>query len=115
MKEYKVVVNSCYGGFGLSDKAMKLLAERKGHPIYFDTFTHYKFLLEDDNPGSRYYPPHDKDLVEVVEELGSKANGPFANLKVVTITKPLYKIRDYDGIESIETPEDVDWIKIDDV
>lgn len=31
----KVVINRCYGGFGLSPLALKRIAERRGHEIYF--------------------------------------------------------------------------------
>jgi len=34
----KVVINKCYGGFGLSPLAVKRMAELKGKPCYF--FTH---------------------------------------------------------------------------
>ena len=31
----KIVINKCYGGFGLSPKAIKMWAERKGRKCYF--------------------------------------------------------------------------------
>lgn len=31
----KVVINKCYGGFSLSPKAVRVLAERKGKPCFF--------------------------------------------------------------------------------
>src|SRR5574344_1563460 len=43
----------------------------------------------------------DKDAIEVVKELGEKANGEFACLKVVSIPDgSFYHIDDYDGIET---------------
>lgn len=44
MKERKIVINVCYGGFGLSPRAMARLAELKGHECYFfsRTFNGYK-------------------------------------------------------------------------
>jgi len=33
----KLVINRCYGGFGLSQKAVLLFAERKGFPLYPET------------------------------------------------------------------------------
>lgn len=45
---------------------------------------------------------HDKNLVKVVRALGKKANGRFANLKVVTIPKGVdYEIEEYDGNEHV--------------
>jgi hypothetical protein len=44
----------------------------------------------------------DPILVRVVEEMGSKANGNFAELKVVEIPDGVqYEIDEYDGMESI--------------
>lgn len=44
----------------------------------------------------------DKDLIEVVEELGVEASGRFGNLKVVEIPDDLdYVIDEYDGIETL--------------
>ena len=43
---------------------------------------------------------HDPALVQVVEELGDKANGMCAKLR----------IDEYDGFESVETPGGYDWI-----
>ena len=57
-------------------------------------------------------PRHDKNLVEVVEELGDKASGDCAKLKVVQIPGNIYRIDEYDGAESIETPDTLDWITI---
>ena len=91
----KVVYNACYGGFGLSEKARKLLNELKGEEVdYYD-------LLR-----------HDKDLVAVVEELGSEANGDHSDLKIATINSDRYRISEYDGWESIVTPETDNYISI---
>lgn len=44
----------------------------------------------------------DPILIEVVEELGEKASGPFGDLKVVEIPDDLdYVIDEYDGIETL--------------
>jgi hypothetical protein len=52
----------------------------------------------------------DPVLVEVVEELGEKANGFAANLEVIDIPKgTLYRIDEYDGLESIETADEINW------
>lgn len=41
-KTKKIVVNKCYGGFGLSMKALRRLAELKGHEVYFYVTSKYK-------------------------------------------------------------------------
>ena len=52
---------------------------------------------------------HDPVLVQVVEELGKKANGDFANLQIDEVHGP-YRIDEYDGNESVMTSGDYDWI-----
>jgi len=52
---------------------------------------------------------HDPILVQVVEELGDKANGSYAKLAIEEVSGP-YRIDEYDGFESVETPGSYDWI-----
>jgi len=52
---------------------------------------------------------HDTVLVQVVEELGKKANGSFANLQIEEVDGP-YRIDEYDGNESVQTAGSYDWI-----
>lgn len=74
----KVVINRCYGGFGLSD----LARERLGIEKY------------------RELPRDDPRLVAVVEELGDAADGRHASLAVVEIPDDVeWTIEEYDGIE----------------
>lgn len=92
---HKVVYNSYYGGFGLSEKARKLLSELKGEEV--DCYD---------------LPRHDKDLIAVVEELGSKAGGTYASLKIAEINSNRYRISEYDGWEKVITPETDSYIVI---
>ena len=41
----KIVINKCFGGFGLSLKAMKLYLERKGKEMFVYNFSISIFLL----------------------------------------------------------------------
>ncbi len=50
----------------------------------------------------------DEDLVSVVESLGEKANGKHADLQIAVVENK-YRIIEYDGAESVETPEDIEW------
>jgi hypothetical protein len=85
----KVVINVCYGGASLSDKAMALLKERA--PARDWDF--YNIPLDRRT---------DPELVRVVEELGGAADGAHAKLKVVEIPDGVeFDIDEYDGIESI--------------
>lgn len=76
----KIVINTCYGGFGLSEKALALFNERSGTTITY----------ERNNP----------ILVEIVEQLGEAADGNYAELKVVEIPDDVqWQIDEYDGNE----------------
>lgn len=126
----EIVINTCFGGFGLSDEAFELYLNKKGIKFY----KRKEGLL-----GSAYYkvPPeeydkllkecHDRDgnykeinnkgwflnpydikrddkiLIEAVKKLGSRANGNLANLQIVKIPPNIrWVIDDYDGMETIE-------------
>jgi hypothetical protein len=52
---------------------------------------------------------HDPALIQVVEELGKKANGNHANLQIEEVDG-LYRIEEYDGNESVMTAGDYNWI-----
>jgi hypothetical protein len=81
----KVVINTCFGGFGLSEAAYEHLGLR------WDGYG-YDFKEHDKRDDPR--------LVEVVEKLGSKANGRFAELKVVEVPDDVeWSIDEYDGVE----------------
>ena len=78
----KVVINRCYGGFGLSEKAMKFLGVGSEWPD-----------IARDDP----------KLIECVEKLGEEANDTDAELKVVEIPDDVnWEIGEYDGLEWVE-------------
>jgi hypothetical protein len=52
---------------------------------------------------------HDPILVQVVEELGDKANGGYARLAIAEVSGP-YRIDEYDGSETVKEPDGYDWI-----
>lgn len=82
----KIVINTDYGGFGLSKEAYKYLG------LVWDGYG-YEFREDRANP----------KLIECVEKLGrEKASGEYACLKVVKIPDGVdWEIDDYDGIETI--------------
>ena len=87
----KIVINKCYGGFGLSDEAEKLLFNKARNPYGKEFFSI-----------QRHVNRSDPLLVELVEELGSKCWGDFAQLKIVEIPEDVeWEIIEYDGIEYI--------------
>ena len=101
----KVVYNACYGGFDLSDEAKKELAFLKQVAV---EDLNIRWGWEDN-----YIPRHDPDLIAVVERLGAHAaSGSYANLQIEVIEGDRYYINDYDGNESVETPETIDWVVV---
>lgn len=81
-----VVINTCYGGFGLSDRAK-------------DEYMKLAGMTEKDFH-DRDLPRDDPYLVKVVRELGMNANGRHANLKIVEIPGDVsWHIGEYDGLE----------------
>lgn len=130
----KIVYNNCYGGFGLSEKAVFRYAELKGIKLYkseinslvtlYYTVPEKEFreiynedLLRNDFTRSnqlvfsdRGIERDDPILVQVVEELGDDASGYCARLAIAEIPAgTLYRIDEYDGSESVMTNEDYEW------
>lgn len=111
----KIVINTCYGGFSLSREAVLLGRELSGNPEWCP-----HSLKEDKYPdgsslsmdfgrwrGSR----SDPTLVQIVEQIGEKANGAYANLAVVSVPDGTrYCIQEYDGNERIETEDEIEWL-----
>lgn len=92
----KIVINRCYGGFGLSKKATEMYAEKKGITD-LGTWQHDAFYT---NFYCRDIYRGDPVLIEVVETLGKDANGQHADLRIVEIPDDVnWKIEDYDGCE----------------
>jgi hypothetical protein len=130
----KIVYNACYGGFGLSEKAIMRYAELKGiklhkskinslltmyytvseeeynrirtEDVLRNDYTHSNQLFFSDTAIER----DDPILVQVVEELGAEANGNYSNLEIIELPAgTLYRIDEYDGMESVMTNDAYDW------
>lgn len=128
----KIVINNCFGGFGISDEGFELYLKKKG----------VKFYKEEGFLGSSYYtvPPEkyhrlsekwskedgdyrrinsknwylsyrdiertDPILIEVIKELKNKASENFAKLEIIEIPdNQEYEINDYDGLETVYSAE----------
>jgi hypothetical protein len=82
----RVVINDCYGGFGLSEEATQRYKELAG--ITEGDWSYYNVARDD---------PY---LVQVVRELGHRANGPHTSLKIVELPGNVkWHIGEYDGNE----------------
>ena len=81
-----VVINTCYGGFGLSGRAVRDYKDMAG--------------ITDDKWYERDIPRDDPYLIKIVRDLGMAANGAHANLKIVEVPPDVeWQIEEYDGNE----------------
>ena len=120
----KVVINKCYGGFGVSVPAMKDMFGRCSHVVAHEPSKYYgskaKWEEDKNNKDSfrdwRYFdkrgwPVTDEHresdrscpvLIETVERMGSKAGRSLSKLRIVEIPDGVeFEINEYDGVESI--------------
>lgn len=100
----KVVISTCYGGFGLSRKAILRLREldcqaAKDEVLDGELYKNGK-LCEYFHGHMRNIDREDPHLVQVVEEMGREADGYYASLKIVEIPDDIkWSIEEYDGME----------------
>lgn len=99
----KIVINRCFGGFGLSAEAHALIAKLKGWTQACDDWDADYWYSE---PSKAVYSSdllrNDPDLVAAVEILGAKANGPYSELKIVHVPDEVdWYISEYDGLEDV--------------
>jgi len=111
----KVVYNNCYGGFGLSREAVLLGRKLSNNPDWCGPCIKGDFWapgkpVEMDYSGGSDLERTDPILVQVVEQLGKKANGMCASLVIEEISSgTTYRIDEYDGNESVKTKSDYVW------
>ena len=109
MKTRKILINSDFGGFGLSDQAIELYLNKKG----------LKFTIEKKSPlfskrsfifyvNGVYFNEHelkrdDPALIKTVEEIGLKESADtFGSFKIVKIPYDVeWELKEYDGSEWI--------------
>jgi len=99
----KVVYNVSYGGFSISTEALTRMQELgfKGEASVNSLHNDFAYLYD--------CARHNPILVQVVEELGKKANGLGSDLRIAEVFGP-YRIEEYDGAETVMEPGDYDWI-----
>jgi hypothetical protein len=97
----KVVYNSCFGGFGISPEALTRMQELG--------FTNDSYVNSNNTAYLYGCVRHNPILVQAVEELGYKADGDSACLKIAEVSGP-YRIEEYDGAETVMEPADYTWI-----
>ena len=84
----KIVINNCFGGFGVSKDVYDELGKE------WDGYGHLDFGLSCRT---------DPEVIAVIEKLGSeKASGFCARLKVIEIPDGIeWEIDEYDGLETV--------------
>jgi hypothetical protein len=84
----KIVINTCFGGFGLSEESLEDYKKRKN--ITDENFYHWDI------------PRDCPDLVAMVEEGGTDVDGIYSELKVVDVPDDVnWFIHEYDGMEHV--------------
>ena len=84
----KIVINTCFGGFGLSESSLEDYKKRKN--ITDENFYHWDIPRD---------CPH---LVAMVEEGGTDVDGIYSELKVVDVPDDVnWFIHEYDGMEHV--------------
>lgn len=121
--KHKIVYNDCYGGYSLSDKAINWLSEygsertkqfitRKRSEANEKTINDSTKIFYVMDALRHFLKRHDPDLVAVVKALGKEVNGTFSDLAIEEIDGDMYNIEEYDGKETVVTPEDICWTVI---
>lgn len=103
----EIVINRCHGGFNLSIEAINYYAKLKGlevdHIVSVPTYDNDDYI----RIGKSIWHPKnierdDPILVQVVKELGEKANGINSQLKIIELDYDTrYEIGYCDGKEKI--------------
>lgn len=123
----KIAINRCFGGFGLSDKAIEMIMKRKGFGCYKYKRTKYKFrdgvdefTRIDNNESSLLFDYCTKDLGKKINEIPNENYWYYGNLErtdedLISVIEELgtEASGDYGDVAVIEIPDDVDW-EIDD-
>ena len=96
----EIMVNSCYGGWHPSDKAIKLYHSRvrKTNPDFIEVES-FSFCFD------RSYR-HDPILVQIFKELGDEFDEVFSKTRLVSISKKyekFYSISEEEEADGIET------------
>ena len=106
--DMKIVINRCFGGFGLSDQAIQRYGELAGLNLISKEgglfgLTWYLNSVDDKNYFSVYdIPRDDPNLIQVVEEMDELSWGPYSELAIIEIPDDVaWTIEEYDGNEHV--------------
>lgn len=102
---FKVAINTSYGGYRLSEEAVRAIAERRGCTIVNRGGESFAYFMLVDQGGQEIDPQDlprtDTDLIAVVEALGPDRAGADGNRIVVREVGITVEIDNYDGKEEV--------------
>jgi len=121
--EQKIVINKCYGGFGLSMKALQRYAELKGFKLYFYESTSYKLghekfeRIDDVNKKPTFmFHSVKKDFGKITDKLDDKEYFSIYDFDrddevLVQVVEELGKEANgsHSELEVVEIPQGVEW------
>lgn len=100
---HQVIINESYGGFELSDLAVLEVMDY--------LFTHGYPEASDFDVRHGRLPRHHPAYIFAFNRLGSeKMSATLSYLKIYSLNGHMYKIKEYDGAESVMEPDDIKWI-----
>jgi len=123
----QIVINKCFGGFGLSPKAQKRYAELKGIELFFYQQTKWEYKdgideytrITDVNQNDPFVQAVTGDLGETVESLGNNywfdGNISRDDITLVQVVKEMKKDANgpFANLRIIDIPDGIKW-EIDD-
>lgn len=122
----KIVINRCYGGFGLSAEAIKMYLKKKGKECYFYIKTKYKhthgfdeYKKVTDVSDSIFYSVVTEDLGKTTETLAKIDGIYFSEYEIERTDKDLISVVEELGVEKasgkhaslevVEIPDDIQY------
>ncbi len=106
----KIVINKCYGGFGLSEDAVTMYLKRKGQQVYIARRATYNlYYTHPDMKREDYFSEYrlrrdDPILISLIEEFGAASiSGKRSALEVVEIPDDVvhWSVHEAEGLEWI--------------
>ena len=109
-----VAFNNCDGEFSLSPLAVRWLADRGVEKAWelIDSLglSIHIITIDEAMLGLKRHSPL---LILCIEELGKEASGECSSIEIVKINSKRYVVRSTNGIETVLTPETMNWNIID--
>ena len=123
----KVVINTCYGGFGLSPKAEKLYLSKIGKECFFYKQTKYSFkdgineytkILFEEAEGDYFHHTYTKDMGDTFNEYNEefywyeRFDDDRSNKELIETIEELGESESsgqHASLEIVEIPDGIEW------